>query len=574
MYISEIKEITNYRNLSNLKISFDKTMNFFIGENNIGKTNILELLNKIFSSCKFVETDFYDKSKPIRIVFTIKYDDKSIGFFEDNFDVDCNNSITLIAEQDDIEENISYYHDTSNKTLISNSIIKKINVLYYYAQRLPSKEIGFKQNYGTAKVLNYMIELGLNKFGVKEGDIIQSIKINNIIKEINNSFNKINAITGDSIITYMDSNVNELISRLLMIGDDKEHEFNLVGDGIQYAFNIILQIIEVIYKVKRSKKPDRFNERLICVEDKKYFPLIMLFDEPEIHQHSYRQRYLIKKIVSILNNENNDFIKLLKYLFNIDGLSGQLFISTHSPNILLNDYKQFIRIYRNSIKKELEVISGNNLNLDQDLYKHLLHNYIYLKESMFSKIIIFVEGDTENGAMHVFAERKKIDLDQYGIGVVKLDGADSVLYYMELYKKFEIKTYAIIDSDKKNKYNKYKDIYFTYGEDYEEDIYLNFNLKDYLKCCRELDMLESMIKPIKNIEPNLDVEAFKDNVDILKINEDDAKKLMDNCKMDQLSKLRKSKNAYKGAILAKYVTKIPEAYNKFINVIIKEVNCG
>ena len=45
--------------------------------------------------------------------------------------------------------------------------------------------------------------------------------------------------------------------------------------------------------------------------------------------------------------------------------------------------------------------------------------------------------------------------------------------------------------------------------------------KEYVKCCRELDMLESMIKPIKNIEPNLDVEAFKDNVDILKINEDD-----------------------------------------------------
>ena len=45
MYISEIKEIDNYRNLSGKTIKFDKTMNFLIGENNIGKTNILELLN-------------------------------------------------------------------------------------------------------------------------------------------------------------------------------------------------------------------------------------------------------------------------------------------------------------------------------------------------------------------------------------------------------------------------------------------------------------------------------------------------------------------------------------------------
>ena len=48
MYISEFKEIDNYRNLSGKTIKFDKTMNFLIGENNIGKTNILELLNIFF----------------------------------------------------------------------------------------------------------------------------------------------------------------------------------------------------------------------------------------------------------------------------------------------------------------------------------------------------------------------------------------------------------------------------------------------------------------------------------------------------------------------------------------------
>ena len=47
MYISEIKEISNYRNLSGKTIKFNETMNFLIGENNIGKTNILELLTRI-----------------------------------------------------------------------------------------------------------------------------------------------------------------------------------------------------------------------------------------------------------------------------------------------------------------------------------------------------------------------------------------------------------------------------------------------------------------------------------------------------------------------------------------------
>ena len=40
MYISEIVEINNYRNLTGKTITFNDTLNFLIGENNIGKTNI------------------------------------------------------------------------------------------------------------------------------------------------------------------------------------------------------------------------------------------------------------------------------------------------------------------------------------------------------------------------------------------------------------------------------------------------------------------------------------------------------------------------------------------------------
>lgn len=64
---------------------------------------------------------------------------------------------------------------------------------------------------------------------------------------------------------------------------------------------------------------------------------------------------------------------------------------------------------------------------------------------MFSKCILFVEGDTENGAMPVFAKRMKLDFDENGIGVVKLDGADSVENCMKLYDAFKIKSIAIID---------------------------------------------------------------------------------------------------------------------------------
>lgn len=567
MYIKDIKMISNYRNLSGQSMVFDKDLNYIIGENNIGKTNILELLNIILFEGKFKEEDFADLSSPIQVKYTISYDDSSIGFFEDNFDVNEENCITIIAEQNLIDGRISYYHDTPNKTSISFSVIKKINTLYYFAQRLPSKELDFKRSSGASKTLNYLIKKSLEIVKLEESDIINSPKINDVIREINKTINYINEITGDSVNASLDSSQEKLLARLLILGDETGRELASLGVGIQYAFNIILQIIDAIYRSMLGKTPEEFRERLICSSEKYYFPLVLLLDEPEIHQHPYRQRSLMKKISELLNNNNNNFLKLLKGLFNIDGLIGQIFIATHSPNILLNDYKQFIRIYRDNTTQIIKVASGNSFNLDVKLYKHLLHNFLYLKEATFSKKIIFVEGDTENGAIPIFAKRKNFDLDENGVGVIKLDGADSVKYCMKLYKLFGMETYAIIDADKKERYQNTKNIFFTTEIDYEEDVFASFELKDYLACCKELDILESMIGIIKKYQPDIDVSKFKENPRIIELNETDAKSIMVESKKTQLKKLKDSKNACKGAILAKYVTKIPSAFDELIKKI-------
>ena len=86
MYIKRIDSIDNYRNLSGQIIDFHHDVNFLIGENNIGKTNILELINVFFNVGKFHETDFKNVLLPIKIRITLKYDDEEIGFFDDNFD--------------------------------------------------------------------------------------------------------------------------------------------------------------------------------------------------------------------------------------------------------------------------------------------------------------------------------------------------------------------------------------------------------------------------------------------------------------------------------------------------------
>ena len=572
MYISEIVEINNYRNLTGKTITFNDTLNFLIGENNIGKTNILELINICLAIGKFAETDFMDITLPIKIKFKVKYSNEEIGYFEDNFDVDDSNSITLVAVQDSVDERINYYHDTTNQTKIGMATIRTMNILYYYAQRMPSKEVDFRKTSGSGKVLNYLIQHSLEQSEIQEKDILKKTKLKNIVKNVNIQIKKINTITGDSVSAYVETEVDKLVCRLLGLGDENGRELSSLGEGVQYAFNILLQIIEIIYNVKATRKPEDFEERLINRDGKKLFPLFLVLDEPEVHQHPYRQRSLIRKIKALIENNNQEFLNLLKDLFDIDGLTGQIFIATHSPNILLDNYRQFIRLYKSTgTDSQLKIVSGMNVVIDDKLYKHMLHNFIYLKEAMFSKCIIFVEGDTENGAIPVFAERMGLDMDERGIGVIKLDGADSVKRCMALYKSFGIKSIALIDKDKKESYSSEPDIYFTKANDYEEDVYDNFKLTDYLKSCKELSGVEPYIPILRREGLNFNPGQFVENPANIEIDDTLQMKIMVENKDRELQKLKQSKNAAKGAVLAGYVTVIPPAFEKIINKLIKEV---
>lgn len=572
MYISEIVEINNYRNLTGKTITFNDTLNFLIGENNIGKTNILELINICLAIGKFAETNFMDITLPIKIKFKVKYSNEEIGYFEDNFDVDDSNSITLVAVQDSVDERINYYHDTPNQTKIGMATIRTMNILYYYAQRMPSKEVDFRKTSGSGKVLNYLIQHSLEQSEIQEKDILKKTKLKNIVKNVNIQIKKINTITGDSVSAYVETEVDKLVCRLLGLGDENGRELSSLGEGVQYAFNILLQIIEIIYNVKVTRKPEDFEERLINRDGKKLFPLFLVLDEPEVHQHPYRQRSLIRKIKALIENNNQEFLNLLKDLFDIDGLTGQIFIATHSPNILLDNYRQFIRLYKSTgTDSQLKIVSGMNVVIDDKLYKHMLHNFIYLKEAMFSKCIIFVEGDTENGAIPVFAERMGLDMDERGIGVIKLDGADSVKRCMALYKSFGIKSIALIDKDKKESYSSEPDIYFTKANDYEEDVYDNFKLTDYLKSCKELSGVEPYIPILRREGLNFNPGQFVENPANIEIDDTLQMKIMVENKDRELQKLKQSKNAAKGAVLAGYVTVIPPAFEKIINKLIKEV---
>ena len=78
-------EVKNYRNLGGCKIHFHPKSNYIIGENNIGKSNLLFLLDAVINGKSLSEDDFFDPNSPIEVRIHINLLEAELGFLVISF---------------------------------------------------------------------------------------------------------------------------------------------------------------------------------------------------------------------------------------------------------------------------------------------------------------------------------------------------------------------------------------------------------------------------------------------------------------------------------------------------------
>lgn len=459
-------EINNYRNLDGIKLIFDPIINFLVGETNLGKSNFLALLNTTFNRKSFDETDFTNLKKPIEISFKLTLDNIEIGLFEDLFDPDESDSIKITAKQETIDDNIEFFHEESGTNIPANTV-KCLNYVYYDSLRNPSRELTFDKRKGVGRFLNHIFNKYLQREGIEDIDFIDQENLDKLLSFINENLSKIKPFNEFSILANLEEDTQNLLARIVTLKDEKNINLQNSSYGVQFLSLICLTIFEKLLTTSKYKR-----EKGVFEDDEgnKYVSLLLGLDEPEIHLHPYMQRSLIRYLMSIIGNEDPDFMCVLSNIFTIDRFLGQIIISTHSPNILLSDYKQIIRFYKDD-KDEIVVKNGQEISIENDIEKHMLKNMPYVKEAFFSKCVILVEGDTELGAFPVFAQKIEIDLDDYGISVIQAGSANSIPPLIKLFEEFGVNTVGLMDGDKYDE--KYKDIeklYSTDKQDFEEEI--------------------------------------------------------------------------------------------------------
>lgn len=437
--------VHNYRNIDGIDMWLNLSSNYIVGENNLGKSNFLEMLSTVCNGKAFLEDDYFDTDNPIEVELQIRMELNEIGFFGDNFDSNDETVIHLKYYQRISEAYPSLIClDTLDNLPIK--LLRKIDFFMYESTAQPSKELQFSSKRGLGLLIQGMVSQYTDE---QNPSFFNEAGIEELKVHINTQLEKVRGLKMYGLGADVSNNKSDMVTNLFFLSDG-ERKIENAGAGVQYTAMACIAVLAHIMSLFSSKTV-RFEDRLYENEEGlKVLPIVLAIDEPEVHLHPYLQRSLVRFYKRILTNLDQDFLDLIKTCFDIDRLSGQLIIVTHSTDALIDDYQNIIRFYRESNITKIVSGSDHSFTLSLADQKQLLMRFPDIKEAFFAHVVILIEGETEYGCIPAFSEKMGVFLDDYSVCVVNAQGEGKIKPLASLFMHFGIKTISVYDGDVRN----------------------------------------------------------------------------------------------------------------------------
>ena len=467
MYIEKFI-IKNFRGIEDITLSFNKGLNVFIGENNAGKTAIIDAL-RVCLSYGNQRREIYISQSDFHIDKNTISDEKSDIEFHLHFHIDNPEETgwfnDLLSVQEDglqdlqlhfrysLDENDRVKYKVWGGTNEGQAIAPEVLFLIYHVHldALRDSEQYLRPIRGNRLgqlYANIQIDTDIETDQEKKRELAKKVReaVDNDVdwvthvakgKEKINEHLKETSFTDKQQqvdISFLPFDFNKLVNNLkiqmpiysndLLEGDlAKQKHFELYQNGLGY--NNLIYTATVLGDLKQRK------------ELQKETYVALLIEEPEAHLHPQLQNLFFN------------------YLNKLDTEQGfQIFISSHSPTITAKSNLKSVIVLQNQENK-IHALSLTKSGLSDTNHKYL-HKFLDVTKSQlfFSNGAILVEGISEALLMPVFSRLvgNEYDLDKAGIELINLNGV-AFSHFANLFnnedenKNLKIRCSLITDDD-------------------------------------------------------------------------------------------------------------------------------
>lgn len=480
MFISKVK-VENFRNLENFEINLNKGLNVILGENNVGKTNLVSAL-RIALNCFFdpvepinlSKDNIYinaegkqDFSKPIRI--TLEFNGIDSVPLEAEFQSILADDTTISPRTAYLTFNWSWNEKNQRYTRgwyggignnsVDSDIFQSLPITYLGALRDALKQIiPGKRNY-----ISELFNLKVLKNPEHKEELVD--KINKANEEMSKS-------------TLIKAVENDLNYNLKRVCGDKAFKQEASINSSETSFEQIIQNLKVNLKgniTELSTNGLGYNN-LLCIsiiiaklcmqlEDSENIKVpLLIIEEPEAHLHPQLQALLAE---TLDNNCSND-------------KKVQTIVTSHSAVLSQNVEPESIHLmYNTGTKiKSFSLINLKNTFVDKKLSWGKFKRFVDITKAtmFFAKGIIFVEGITEAMLINKLATEMGYNLKEHGVSIIPCGVEFKEIAELYTSDGINIPVSIITDSDPE-----------TQKDDKDKSI----GLKNKEKCARVKNLIEN-----------------------------------------------------------------------------------